>query len=200
MTSGLDLDVSVVVPSAREEVLTTDSVPPEVEDVQVRRDEGLNRARNAGVENAAHDLVVILDDDLVFSEDWFRGLVGRVRDNPDAVFTARGTGILPKLSWPPGFEPGMGRVMAFHRHVWQDASFPEPCSHGGDTDFFMSAYENGYTVTGIDHEWDHLDDEEDRYTVSDNLEWLWFLTRRHAGLVVPRLPSLVLTKVTGVVR
>ncbi|PSQ16660.1 hypothetical protein BRD00_10390 [Halobacteriales archaeon QS_8_69_26] len=191
------MTVSVVVPSAREQVLTPDSLPSAV-DRQIRRDEGLNRARNAGVADAAHDSIVILDDDLEFSEEWFRGLCDRLERHPDTVFTARGTGVLPRLSWPSGFEPGMGRVMAFHRDVWRDVGgFPEPCSHGGDTDFLMSAYENGYTVTGIDHEWQHLDDEEDVYSLSDNLGWLWFLTRRHTRLVAPRLPSLLVTKLGG---
>lgn len=191
------MNVSVVVPSARESVLTLDSVPEEV-DVEVRRDEGLNRARNAGVEAAAHDVVVVLDDDLAFEAAWFRAFVERVAANPETVFAARGTGILPEVGWPSGFEPGLGRVMGFHREAWRAAGgFPESRSHGGDTDFLMSAHEAGYEVRAVDHEWDHRDDEEDVYTLLDNVEWLLFLLRRHPGLVAPRLPALAAAKLRG---
>lgn len=193
------MNASVVVPSARETVLTVDSVPDGV-DVEVRRDEGLNRARNAGVEAADDDVVVILDDDLAFEGAWFRAFVERVAANPGTVFAARGTGILPEVRWPSGFEPGLGRVMGFHREAWRAAGgFPESRSHGGDTDFLMSAYEAGFDVRAVDHEWDHVDDEEDVYTLLDNVEWLLFLLRRHPRLVGPRLPALVATKLGGLI-
>lgn len=185
--------VSVVVPTARDSSSTLDALPEhDGIDLQVRRDEGLNRARNAGVQAAKHNAVVLLDDDLVFSREWFDALVRRVRASPNAVYTARGTGILPEVRWPDGFTPGMGRVMGFHRATWRAAGgFPVPCAHGGDTDFLMSAYERGRTIVGINHEWEHRDDEVDRYGLTDNLRWLLFLLRRHPQLVAPRLPALL---------
>ena len=188
--------ISVVIPSNRERVLTTDSVPdrPDVE-VQVRRDEGLNRARNAGVANASHDVVLILDDDLVFEGVWFERVIDRIAAEPRTVVTVRGTGILPQVSWPDGFTPGMGRVMGFRKDVWRDAGgFPVPCSHGGDTDFLMSAFEAGYTVVGIEHEFEHRDDDEDHYNFLDNIRWLATLMRRHPRLVGPRLPAILVEK------
>jgi glycosyltransferase involved in cell wall biosynthesis len=191
------MTVTVVVPTARQSVLTVDSLPDDVP-VEIRRDEGLNRARNAGVEAAETGAVIIMDDDLAFEEDWFRSFVRRVEENPDVVFAARGTGILPEVRWPTGFEPGLGRVMGFHREAWRaTGGFPVPCAHGGDTDFLISAYEHGYDVVAIDHEWDHRDDEEDVYSLADNLAWLWFLLRRNPRLVGPRLPALLATKLGG---
>ncbi len=188
--------VSVVVPTAREATPTLDALPDDGGiDLQVRRDEGLNRARNAGVEAATHDAIVLLDDDLVFSQEWFDDLARQVCATPNTVYTARGTGILPEVRWPDGFAPGMGRVMGFHRATWEAANgFPEPCAHGGDTDFLMSAYESGRDVVGIHHDWTHRDDEVDRYSLTDNVRWLVFLLRRHPRLVAPRLPALLATK------
>jgi glycosyltransferase involved in cell wall biosynthesis len=188
--------VSVVVPTARESTPTLDAVADDGGvDLHVRRDEGLNRARNAGVREATHDAVVLLDDDLAFSQEWFDDLARRVRANGDTVYTARGTGILPEVDWPDGFTPGMGRVMGFQRATWQAAGgFPAPCAHGGDTDFLLSAHESGRDVVGIDHDWEHRDDEVDQYSLRDNLRWLWFLLRRHPRLVAPRLPALLATK------
>lgn len=197
-TSGVDSrPVSVVVPTARESTPTLDSVPADDGvDLNIRRDEGLNRARNAGVRAAEHDAVLLLDDDLVFSEEWFDDLARRVRAAPSTVFTARGTGILPMVEWPEGFTPGMGRVMGFHRDTWHAAGgFPVPCAHGGDTDFLMSVYETGRSVVALAHDWDHRDDEVDTYDLLDNLQWLTFLLRRHPRLIAPRLPALLVTKV-----
>lgn len=192
------MEVSVVIPSNRDRVITTDSVPDYVEDVQIRRDDGLNRARNTGIENAVHQTVVILDDDLQFDAKWFERLVEQVVRTSGTVFAARGTGILPTLTWPEGFTPGMGRVMAFDRTIWRaTGGFPVPCSHGGDTDFLMSAYEAGFRVEGIDHEWSHLDDDVDVYGFFGNVKWLWFLARRHPRLVLPRLPQLTSQKIRG---
>ncbi|PSQ39141.1 hypothetical protein BRD13_04220 [Halobacteriales archaeon SW_5_70_135] len=197
VVDGKARPVSVVVPTARESTPTLDAVPDDDGvDLRVRRDEGLNRARNAGVREAAHDAVLLLDDDLVFSGAWFDGLTRRVRANPDTVYTAQGAGILPEVDWPDGFTPGMGRVMGFHRATWRAVDgFPVPCAHGGDTDFLMSAHESGRDVVGIDHDWEHRDDDVDRYGLTDNLRWLWFLLWRHPRLVAPRLPALLATKV-----
>lgn len=189
--------ISVVIPSNRQDVLTIESIPDDFEDVQVRRDRGLNRARNAGVKDAVHERVVVADDDLVFDGDWFRELVQGASVNT-TVYAAEGTGILPTVEWPDRFEPGIGRLMIFSKTAWRAAgSFPEPCSHGGDTDFLMSAYEQGYRVEAISHEWEHHDDDIDDYLLRDNLTWLWFLFRRHPRLVGPRLPALACRKVVG---
>ena len=191
------MGLSVVVPSNRDRILTTESIPDHEDiEVLVRRDPGLNRARNAGVEAARHEAILILDDDLVFETDWLLDRKATLENDDDSVYTALGTGILPRLSWPDGFTPGMGRVMGFHRRIWAEAGgFPEPCSHGGDTDFLMSAFEAGHHVVPLDHDWEHRDDDVDRYGLRDNLSWLWFLCRRHPKLVGPRLPELLLTKV-----
>lgn len=191
------MEVSVVIPSNRPEVQTVASLPQEIEDVQVRRDNGLNRARNAGVEEAAYETIVIADDDLVFDADWFRGRVKRSAVNT-TVYAAAGTGILPTVRWPDRFEPGMGRMMIFSIAAWRAAGgFPESCSHGGDTDFLMSAYEQGYGVEAFPHEWEHRDDDVDDYSLDEHLSWLWFLFRRHPRLVGPRVPALASRKVIG---
>lgn len=188
--------VSVVVPTIRDSAPTLECVPDDGGvDVVVRRDEGLNRARNQGVRAAEEDAILLLDDDLVFSEEWFDGLARLVRARPRSVFTAHGTGILPQLQWPEGFTPGMGRVMGFNRETWRDiGGFPTPCDHGGDTDFLMSAYEADRRIVSLEHEWEHRDDEIDQYTFWNNIDWLWFLLRRHPALLIPRIPGLVRVK------
>lgn len=185
------MNVSVVVPSNRDHVETTKHIPEEIDDVQVVRENGLNRARNAGVRNAKHSVVALLDDDLAFDADWIPQQVERLGVDGD-VLTARGTGILPKVDWPDGFEPGMGRAIFFTKEVWKRAGgFPTPCSHGGDTVFLMRAYRAGYDVVGIDHEFDHLDDDVDTYDTTDNVKWLWRIFKSNPRLVGPRVPDIL---------
>jgi len=198
------MDVSVVIPSGTtEDLLTVESLPDDVDEVVVSTVDGPSRARNDGIERATNDLLVLLDDDLRFEESWFHDLVERTRRAPDVVFAAEGTGLLEAVSWPEGFASGMTRVMTMHRHVWADvggfrrpgqvASDPD---YGSDTDFLMSAYELGYEVRGLAHEWEHHD-EPDEYTLLQNARWLLWLARRHPRLVGPRLPALLYRKLTG---
>lgn len=194
----MTMDVSVVIPAKDEaSVLTTESLPDTVDDVLVSTVPGPSCARNDGIIRAEHDRIVVMDDDLRFDPSWFECLADRVADNPDYVYAARGTGILADLSWPQGFEPGITRVMACHKHVWDDVGgfdspnqIPSDPDYGSDTDFLMSAYERGYTVEGIEHEWTH-EDETDSYTTLQNLSWLVWLTSRHVSLVGPRIPQLL---------
>lgn len=192
------MNVSVVIPTKdKTDVLTTSSLPDAVDDIVISTVAGPSRARNDGIRQAEHDYIVVMDDDLRFEASWFEGLVERLAANTGCVYAARGTGILAELSWPSGFEPGITRVMAFHRQVWEDVGgfdsperIPEDPDYGSDTDFLMSAYERGYTVEGIEHEWVH-EDETDSYTTLQNLSWLAWLTSRHARLVGPQIPQLL---------
>lgn len=181
---------SIIIPSNRDDVITEASIPDGL-DYTVQRDNGLNNARHNGVLNAEKEIVVILDDDLEFDVEWLRELIGKVHDNPNTVFTAKATGIFAELNWPDRFEPGMGRVMAFHRSIYPRVpGFPLGWSHGGDTDFLMQTYEVGLTVRGIDHEWEHHD-TVDHYSFGENLDWFFSLYNNHYPLLTPRVPQLV---------
>lgn len=146
-------DVSVIIPSIKEEVLTLESIPAEVERRVVRRGT-LNEARNLGVERAEHDQVVVLDDDISFSEAFFWGLVDRIE---------RG-----RLVGYPDWDYGLvaGRVMAFHRDDWEQVGgFDEFLrSHMGDTEFALKFIHAGNEVEQIDP--DAIDHEPHDRTVS----------------------------------
>lgn len=198
------MEVSVVVPTKRrEDALSTESIPDAVDEVVVATEPGPSRARNAGIERARNDVIILLDDDLRFDSSWFEAFVEDVTANPQRVYAARGDGLLTTVSWPTGFEPGMTRVMGFHRKVWSDVGgFRQPeyieddPDYGSDTDFLMSAYERGYTVEAIDHEWTH-EDQVDNYSTAQNAQWLFWLFVNHPKLIAPRLPFLILRGTLG---
>lgn len=132
-------DVSVVIPSIKDHVLTLESVPGEV-DVEVVREGTLNEARNLGTERAEHDRVIIFDDDISFSEDFFWNLADRITPNV--------------LVGHPDWDYGLvaGRVMAFHRSDWDRlGGFDETLkSHMGDTEFALKFVYGADGVERID--------------------------------------------------
>lgn len=131
--------VAVVVPSVKEDVLTVDSIPDGV-DHEVVRDGTINEARNAGVRNTDADVVAVMDDDIAFPEETFEALVDRV--DPDTLVAME--------DWNYGW--GAGRVMVFHRELWEDVGgFEEDLgNHMGDTEFSLKALEHGYSLETVD--------------------------------------------------
>lgn len=142
-------DVSVVVPSIKDEVVTLESVPDDVP-AAVERDGTLNEARNRGVREADTDVVAVMDDDIRFTESTFWHLV-------DMADPERLVGL---ADWNYGLVAG--RVMVFYRETWADVGgFDERLrSHMGDTDFALKFLEHGYDVERIPREvFDHEDHE-----------------------------------------
>jgi len=163
-------DVSIVIPTAREEVRTLASVPPGAETI-VRRDEGLNVARNAGVRAATNDWIVIADDDIDFPTDLVVTTIDRIDET-----TLAGLADFPPLRWI------IGRLMIFHRRLWEAiGGFDESRHHGGDTDFAIRVEKHGGAIVRLDREEvPHYDiDTGETMEEAQHLEWIWYLTRRH---------------------
>lgn len=163
-------DVSIVIPTAREEIITYDTVPPQAE-VVVRRDKGLNVARNAGVEAAENDWIVIADDDIEFPAETVAETICEIDK-----FTLAGLADFPPSKWI------IGRLMIFHRDLWRDVGgFDESRPHGGDTDFAIRVERHGGQVVQLNREAvPHYDEDTgEGMTTLGHLEWMWYLTRRH---------------------
>lgn len=153
-------DVSVVIPTISETVLTRNSVPADVPTIVVR--EGtLNEARNIGVDRADTNRVILLDDDIRFTEEFFWEVV----DDIDPAV------LVGMEDWNYGLVAG--RLMGFRKSTWESVDgFDERLrSHMGDTDFAIKCHKQGYDIRrvpqeAIDHEgppgalertgrWDH---------------------------------------------
>lgn len=176
-------DVSVVIPTARETLHTPDTVPDAAE-VIIRRDEGLNVARNAGVRAASNDWIVIADDDISFP-------TGRVADVLDGMdeSTLAGLADFPPLRWV------IGRLLIFHVSLWRRVGgFHETRHHGGDTDFAIRVEKAGGRIVRLDRDAvPHYDDETgDSMSTREHLEWLLYLTHRHPIKFGPVAVSILL--------
>lgn len=179
-------DISVVIPTARDKIITTDTVPPETE-VVVRRDEGLNVARNAGVKAADNDWIVIADDDIDFPTETVTETIAEIDEQ-----TLAGLADFPPLRWI------IGRLMIFHRDLWREVGgFDESRHHGGDTDFAIRVERHGGRVVQLSREAvPHYDEDTgEGMDTLGHLEWMWYLTRRHPRKFGPVAAQLIGQKV-----
>ena len=176
-------DISVVIPTNREENYTTASTPDWVETV-VRRDEGLNVARNRGIEAAENDWIVLADDDITFPTRLTAMLVDSMHENQ-----------LVGLEdfWP--MEWVIGRFMIFNRSLWETVGgFDESRPHGGDTDFAVRCDRAGGRVLQLPRKIIPHHDEITDFSTEEHVEWLWYLVRRHPLQVGPKAALLALSK------
>lgn len=173
-------DVSVVIPSIKDDVLTLESVPEDVP-VSVEREGSLNEARNRGVRNADTDIVAILDDDIAFSEELFYALVDEVDEDV----------LLGVADWEFGLVAG--RVMIFHKSLWRDVGgFDERLrSHNGDTDFSLRAHDARYTIETVPRDLFHHEDHERSITTWDRAWRLAYLCGKHMRYAPYLLSSTV---------
>jgi hypothetical protein len=180
-------DVTVVIPTISDTVLTEQSIPDDVDIITVR--EGtLNEARNAGVDTATTEKIVLLDDDVEFSEQFFWDVVDRI--NPQTVVGME--------DW--NYDLIAGRLMGFNKSTWVAVGgFDERLrSHMGDTDFAIACHKRGYDLdripqSAIHHEgppgaiertnaWDHA--WRGCYLAAKHPTYVWRLFRGMAKPVV----------------
>lgn len=153
-------DVTVVIPTISEEVLTRESVPDEVP-IVIARGGTLNQARNEGVRAVETERVLLLDDDVRFGESFFWDVVERIGPRK----------LVGMDDWNYGLVAG--RLMGFTKESWEAVGgFDERLkSHMGDTEFAIACHKRGFEIdripqSAIDHEgppgalartnaWDH---------------------------------------------
>lgn len=186
----MDANVSIVIPSIKEEILTLESVPNDVP-VSVEREGSLNEARNRGVRTAETDIVAVLDDDIAFSEDLFYCLVERV-DEETFVGVA---------DWEFGLVAG--RVMIFHRDIWRNVGgFDERLrSHNGDTEFSLKVHDAGYDITRVPRELFYHEEHERAISTWDRTWRLAYLCGKHPRYSPHILSSTVaynVSRTTGI--
>lgn len=173
-------EVSVIIPSIKENIITLESVPDGVP-VSIERKGTLNEARNRGVRRAEHDIVAILDDDIVLSEALYDDLIEMVDEQT----------VVGAADWEFGLVAG--RVMLFHRDVWRDVGgFDERLrSHNGDTDFSIKAHNAGYNLVRFPREIVRHEEHSRSITTWDRAWRLAYLCGKHPGYAPHLLASTV---------
>lgn len=160
--------VSVVIPSIKNKVLTLESIPSGI-DTRVVRKGSLNEARNRGILQANHDRILVLDDDLSFSERTFRSMIDSIKPK--------------KLIGYPDWDYGWiaGRVMGFHRADWVEVGgFDELLrSHMGDTEFALKFLSQGKTIEQISTDQIQHEPHERSVTTTDRMWRLCYLCLKY---------------------
>lgn len=172
---------TVVIPTNREENHTRKSIP-EWLDVVVATDEGLNVARNCGIERASGDWIVLADDDITFPTRVTAALI-------DSMHEGHLVGL--EDFWPMRYV--IGRFMIFHRSLWEHVGgFDESRPHGGDTDFAIRCEKAGARLVRLPRRLIPHHDATSEFSKLQHLEWLSYLVRQH-----PRRAALPAAKLVA---
>ncbi len=170
---------TVVIPTNREDNYTQESIP-EWLDVVVATEEGLNVARNRGIERASGEWIVLADDDITFPTSLTAALV-------DSMHKRHLVGL--EDFWPMRYV--IGRFIVFHRSLWElVGGFDETRPHGGDTDFTIRCEKAGARVIRLPRRLIPHHDATSRFSKFQHLEWLTYLFRRHPRRVA--IPAIKL--------
>lgn len=161
-------NATVVIPTNREDNFTLESAPEWI-DVEIASQDGLNVARNRGIEAADGDWIVLVDDDVTFPTRLTAALV-------DSMHTGHLVGL--EDFWPLRWV--IGRYMVFHRELWNRAGrFDESRPHGGDSDFAIRCEKAGARVLRLPRRLVPHHDVRSEFSKREHIEWLAYLLRRH---------------------
>jgi GT2 family glycosyltransferase len=172
----MDADVSVVIPSLEGDPLTLESVPDGVE-VEVVVGERRPAARNLGVERTSGDVVVFCDDDIRFSEPFFREQIERT---PEGVLTGL-------EDWDFGWL--ITRFMVVHRSDFERiGGFDERINYMEDTEFCLKALRNGMELRSVSRDEVYHEPHESvgksRWVLAKNTLYLSLKYPEHAPTLV----------------
>lgn len=172
-----DETVEVVIPTIKEDVLTLDSIPESIP-THVIRTGTLNQARNIGVGKCDSDIVVIMDDDIKFSSEFFEYLINISEPDKLIGLADREFGLI------------LGRTMVFFKSLWERlGGFNEKLkSHNGDTDFAIRAHKQGYDVVRLPENIVFHKEHERSVTLYDRLWRILYLSIKY-----PRYAPLLCT-------
>lgn len=182
-------DVTVVIPTISEDVLTKRSIPDDV-DIEVVREGTLNEARNIGVERAETENILLLDDDVRFSEAFFWNVVDRI--GPDKL--------IGMADW--NYDLVAGRLMGFQKSIWADVGgFDERLrSHMGDTDFAIACKKRGYKIERIPQSEIHHEGPPGAIERTDAWDHAWrglYLATKHPRYASRLFRGMVKPALTG---
>lgn len=130
-------DISFVIPTNRNNMLTAASIPSESE-VIIDKSEPLGRGRNKGIRKAKRDWIILCDDDISFTTTFL-----------DLVCELLSEEVIVGLE---GYYPSpfvIGRFMAFYYKTFEDIGKFDIRAHGDETEWQMRAVKKDYRIVRL---------------------------------------------------
>ena len=171
-------EITFVIPTAKDEVKTLESIPSECT-VIVRRDDSQGKARNAGVLLSKTEWIAFADDDIKFNQI-FLDFVMQLADK-DCVIGLQGYAPSPWL---------ISRFMFFHRSVFDVIGPLKEVRHGEETEWLIRAGKAGYKLVGLPREgvYHYPHSKSTNKNEFKNLIWLLWL---HPDLITRAIKTVV---------
>lgn len=171
-------DITFVIPTAKDEVKTLASVPPECK-VIVRKDYTQGKARNKGVYLSKTKWIVFADDDINFSRV-FLDFVIQLADKKSIV-GLQGYAPSPWL---------ISRFMFFHRSVFETIGPLNEVRHGEETEWLIRAQKAGYKLKALprDSVYHYPHDKATNKNEFKNMAWLIWL---HPDLITKVIKTVI---------
>jgi len=163
-----------VIPSkGNKRPITLESVPDEIETCVVSQG-NRSEARNIGAEKTTGDVLVFMDDDIRFTEDFLATRVQRITPGQVTGLEDYGLGYL------------LTRFMIMHRDTFEQiGGFDETLNHMEDTEFCIRAEKAGFPILPLDQRAvTHIPHQND-VTTADRLKSLLYLTQKHPKQAIP---------------
>lgn len=179
--------LTFVIPTIRDNVRTTDSIPPGCE-VRLEGEGYENEARNRGILCARAAYIALCDDDIRFTREFLNRCLALVQ--PGVII---GLEDYYPLRWL------ISRFMMFTKSDWQKiGGFDESVRHGAETDFCIRAEKLGIKVVRLPrNSVEHVKHERPDYHKT-HVRWLWYLWHRHPKQMTIPAFKLVFGKLTGI--
>ncbi|UXF50807.1 MAG: glycosyltransferase [Haloquadratum phage sp.] len=172
--SDVFANVSVVIPSkGNKRPITLESVPDEIETCVVSQG-NRSEARNIGAKKTSGDILVFLDDDIRFTEDWLRSQLQQVVLGRIIGLKDYGLGYL------------ITRFMLMYRDTFNAVGgFDSKLNHMEDTEFCIRARKSGMSLDSLSQRAVTHVPHEKTVTTADRLKSLLYLTQKHPKQAIP---------------
>ena len=130
--------ISIIIPTLDANPITLEPVPDSITDVHVVSEGNRSEARNIGARRAENELLIFLDDDVTFSEDWFWEIVESMHSGEVVGVEDFTHGLL------------LTRFLAIYNQDFQIVGeFDEKLNHMEDTEFSLRALSHGMKIKTI---------------------------------------------------
>lgn len=135
------INISAVICSNRSIIHTISSIPSEMEIIIEKNAKPLGKARNIGISRTTRDWILLMDDDISFTNAFLNFLLELGKEKR----------IIGLSGYYPSFLP-IGRLLFFSKKTWKDIGYFDERAHGDETDWSIRGIEKGYQIVCLPRE------------------------------------------------